>query len=496
MKVLIVLALVSLAAAYPQGLQDILGQTNPLVQQQQQQGLLRRLINNGGIRRGQFLGAGIGQDIPNIYGGIGGGIGQLPKYGPYVRIGNTVVPTGSIYNPQLSQYGGLSPYNLGGIQGLTGLDGINTINGGIGYGPYGTGNNNYNPYNTFGDIDQVNQYGNQIDQISPFGNQYGNQIDQISPFGNQYGNQIDQISPFGNQYGNQIDQINQYGQQIDQVNPLNQYGPYGAGIDQLNQYGDINGLNQYAQQQQGYTPYSKAALFHQLTKEGGLKFDLYAKVLLGGKNGLNRKLKEVCPEVDGGLSYASCLTDAHSKTFQCMKKVEDHPRHKVCVHQPIIKKALRDWFNHDITYHKELTNCLSTNNIADQLLQGRIAGNGISKVDSIEKDLKDEIIDSGDAVDGPVGYDVELGANTKQCFYKLRKTIAKCNQLAVQCPKFRKCYLHPTIKLLGAQKQIYQAKYVQLMDKCLTGESQQQGTGIFGIDQDSTFFPESSIVGY
>jgi len=215
----------------------------------------------------------------------------------------------------------------------------------------------------------------------------------------------------------------------------------------------------------GVTPYSQAALFNLLTRGGIGKLDLYSKLILGRGTGLSHKMREVCPEVDGGLSYVSCLTDAHSKTFRCLKSVQEHPRFLQCSHKPIIKKVMRDWYVHDYNWHKELVNCLSTTTFADKLKEKM--GNVVPPVplDNEMEDITDELVPTT----GQLPYNVEFGVNTRQCFYKLRSTVNRCNELASQCPKFRKCYVHPTIKTLEARKHVKQAKFVKLLDSCLNG---------------------------
>jgi len=226
------------------------------------------------------------------------------------------------------------------------------------------------------------------------------------------------------------------------------------------------------------TPFSKNAMFNMLTK--GNNWDVYAKTIFGRNKGLGRKLREVCPEIDGGLSYESCVTEAHTRGFQCLKDVEDHPRYQVCTHKPIVKKFLREFLVTDMEHQKELLSCLSTTTKYDEinLKRGVIDGSRLGPDDDLSDEVANKEIERPHLKLGRFGYNVEVSANTRQCFYKLRAKVQECSEMAKQCPKFRQCYEHPTIKTLKAQKHISQAKYVKIMDMCLQGTRVPE-TGIF-----------------
>jgi len=236
-------------------------------------------------------------------------------------------------------------------------------------------------------------------------------------------------------------------------------GPYDTDLNSISPYGTIDN---------NVTPYSQAALFNLITRGGVGKLDLYSKLILGRSTGLNRRMREVCPEVDGGLSYVSCLTDAHSKTFRCLKGIENHPRFATCTHKPIVKKAMRDWYVHDYNWHKEVVKCLATTTYQDKITE-KLMG-----VPQLPSETEIDLDSSSSSEDQPFGgskttYNVEFGAGTKHCFYKLRRETSKCHESANLCPKFKKCYMHPIIKTLEYRKHSKQAKFVKLLDSCLGG---------------------------
>jgi len=389
-------------------------------------GMTGRGLYGNGIY-GDVQGRGIYGGIQGrgIYGGIVPDyLRNLPSYGPYVRYGNTY---------GISPFGGLmdQQYRFPGQ--------FNTMGGPIDpriMFPYGSiVPPQYNPY--IQDTMQGRMCGI-----------YGCTPDQ----------QQQQIFPDQMMGG-----INQY-TDTDMISPFSSQLTTGGVLD-------VNSLT-------GVTPFSQAALFNLLTRGGIGKLDLYSKLILGHGTGLSRKMREVCPEVDGGLSYVSCLTDAHSKTFRCLKSVQEHPRFLQCSHKPIIKKVMRDWYVHDYNWHKELVSCLATTTYADKLKEK--LGNVVPPVplDNDMDDITDELIPTT-GIQQQLPYNVEFGVNTRQCFYKLRSTVTRCNELASQCPKFRKCYVHPTIKTLEARKHVKQAKFVKLLDSCLNG----------------AFIPEDVVVG-
>jgi hypothetical protein len=234
--------------------------------------------------------------------------------------------------------------------------------------------------------------------------------------------------------------------------------PYDDESNMISPYGSIEGGR-------GFTPYSQAALFNMITRGGVGKMDLYSKLILGRTTGLSRKMKEVCPEIDGGLSYVSCLTDAHSKTFRCLKGIESHPRFATCTHKPVIKKAMRDWYVTDFGFHKEVVKCLSTTTYTDKTIEK------LSGVPQLPMETELDFIESSstEEFNSKSTYNVDFGVGTKQCFYKLRKETSKCQEAASRCPKFNKCYIHPIIKTMEYRKHAKQAKFVKMLDSCLAG---------------------------
>jgi len=238
-----------------------------------------------------------------------------------------------------------------------------------------------------------------------------------------------------------------------------------------------------------FTPYSRSAAWDLLTRSGVNKLDIYAKIMLGSKTGLGRKLREVCPEVDGGISIVSCLIDAHSKGFECLKNVETHPRYHTCTRKPIIKRALRDFYVNDFNFHKELVKCLSTTTETDRINEA----NGIVDYASVKAARSSEIDDIQDEKMKPLTYDVDRKADTRQCFYKLRSKVARCHEVASRCPKFRRCYEHPTIKTLKVVKDRLQTRYVHLMDKCLDGDSLREFDDDVSKELTSMLFPDNVI---
>jgi len=228
-------------------------------------------------------------------------------------------------------------------------------------------------------------------------------------------------------------------------------------------------------------------LLNQLTS--GNSWDTYAKTIIGRNKGLGHKLREVCPEVDGGLSYTSCVTEAHVRGFQCLKDVEDHPRFQVCTQKPIIKKVQQEFLVADMQWHKEILKCLSQPTQFDtiKLQQGIIDGSRLGPDDDLSDEVANKEIPRPHLKVDRFGYNVEVGANTRQCFYKMRSKVSECSELAKQCPKFRQCYEHPTIKSLKVHKHLAQAKYVKVMDMCLQGAQQLTGITGSGIVDESAF---------
>jgi len=194
---------------------------------------------------------------------------------------------------------------------------------------------------------------------------------------------------------------------------------------------------------------------------------------------LNRKLHQECPEVDGGISYLSCLLDAKSMGSQCFKMIEDHPQFHQCKRHPIIKRAVRDSFIIETEYVKRLVQCMTTPSPIDDI----VANNEFDSL-PISGGIN-ENIKSIEDLEPMAGYDVDVVTTERQCVWKIRSKLNKCDLVALRCPKFKKCYFHPVVKTLLLQRKIVHQKLAHVVDRCLQGSL----TPFTGFQQMSPYSP-------
>jgi len=259
---------------------------------------------------------------------------------------------------------------------------------------------------------------------------------------------------------------------------LNDPTTYPFRTDRLSQdFTPFSGFNQ------DFTPFSRVNMFRSAVMPRFGTGRLYAKKLLAHMGLLNRKLHQECPESDGGLSYLSCQLDAKSLGSQCFKMIEDHPQFHQCKRHPIVKKSIRDAFIIEAEWQKRLVQCMSTPSISDEIVANSEFGS-LPISSGITEDIK--TIDEIEPATG-TGYDVDVVTTERQCVWKVRSKLSRCDTVALRCPKFRRCYFHPTIKTLQVQRRIVHQKLATVVDQCLQGSLNQQFWGASPSTPFSTF---------
>jgi hypothetical protein len=231
---------------------------------------------------------------------------------------------------------------------------------------------------------------------------------------------------------------------------------------------------------QGYTtPFSKVNFFKSMMTPKFGNGRLFAKKFLAHTGLLTRKLHSECPEIDGGISYLSCQLDAKSLGSKCFKMIEDHPQFHQCKRHPIVKKSIRDSLLLETEWQKQLIQCMSIPSISDEIVEN-------SEFDSlpistgINEDIK--TVEDMEPMTG-TGYDVDVVTTERQCVWKVRSKLNKCDLVALRCPKFRRCFSHPMMRTLQVQRKIVHEKLAVVVDRCLQGSL----SPFWGVPQSTPF---------
>jgi len=137
-----------------------------------------------------------------------------------------------------------------------------------------------------------------------------------------------------------------------------------------------------------------------------------------------------CP---AGVNVGQCFAEAHAAARPCYAKYGQKPELQRCVSDPKVQTAVNDWKTSSSAWHQVFSDCMNENS-------------------RVKRQMPSQDFDDSD-----------------ECYANVKTLMDKCNNQALQCDKYAKCYNRDAVAKGRADTNAKQQVMKQTIDSCKSG---------------------------